>query len=169
MCSARAASTSTSDAVFGVRSSLVAEWVRHEPGRTPDGQPARCRSTPGFRVRPRRLFRLRTNRRQEETNHECTSDRPPHRPRRCRRQLRAASGLTRRRGSRRFASAARSRSPGRCRQPRRSTESSARSTSSRPTSAAAGSGGRWSGCCGTTSPSPSSHARSTSSWSRPTR
>ena len=26
-----------SDAVFGVRSSLVADWVRHEPGRTPDG------------------------------------------------------------------------------------------------------------------------------------
>jgi hydroxyquinol 1,2-dioxygenase len=26
------------DAVFGVRSSLVADWVRHEPGRTPDGQ-----------------------------------------------------------------------------------------------------------------------------------
>ncbi len=25
------------DAVFGVRSSLVAEWVRHEPGPTPDG------------------------------------------------------------------------------------------------------------------------------------
>lgn len=27
-----------SDAVFGVRGSLVADWVRHEPGRTPDGQ-----------------------------------------------------------------------------------------------------------------------------------
>jgi hydroxyquinol 1,2-dioxygenase len=27
-----------SDAVFGVRSSLVADWVRHEPGSTPDGQ-----------------------------------------------------------------------------------------------------------------------------------
>jgi len=27
-----------SDAVFGVHSSLVADWVRHEPGRTPDGQ-----------------------------------------------------------------------------------------------------------------------------------
>jgi hydroxyquinol 1,2-dioxygenase len=26
-----------SDAVFGVRSSLIAEWVRHEPGTTPDG------------------------------------------------------------------------------------------------------------------------------------
>lgn len=26
-----------SDAVFGVRSSLVADWVRHEPGSTPDG------------------------------------------------------------------------------------------------------------------------------------
>ncbi len=26
-----------SDAVFGVRSSLVGEWVRHEPGETPDG------------------------------------------------------------------------------------------------------------------------------------
>ena len=26
-----------SDAVFGVRSSLIAEWVRHEPGPTPDG------------------------------------------------------------------------------------------------------------------------------------
>ncbi|MDX3904203.1 MAG: intradiol ring-cleavage dioxygenase [Pigmentiphaga sp.] len=26
-----------SDAVFGVRSSLVAQWVRHEPGATPDG------------------------------------------------------------------------------------------------------------------------------------
>jgi len=26
-----------SDAVFGVRSSLIADWVRHEPGRTPDG------------------------------------------------------------------------------------------------------------------------------------
>jgi hydroxyquinol 1,2-dioxygenase len=26
------------DAVFGVRSSLVADWVRHDPGRTPDGQ-----------------------------------------------------------------------------------------------------------------------------------
>lgn len=26
------------DAVFGVRSSLVADWVRHERGRTPDGQ-----------------------------------------------------------------------------------------------------------------------------------
>jgi hydroxyquinol 1,2-dioxygenase len=25
------------DAVFGVRSSLVADWVRHAPGRTPDG------------------------------------------------------------------------------------------------------------------------------------
>jgi hydroxyquinol 1,2-dioxygenase len=25
------------DAVFGVRSSLVADWVRHEPGRAPDG------------------------------------------------------------------------------------------------------------------------------------
>jgi hydroxyquinol 1,2-dioxygenase len=25
------------DAVFGVRSSLVTDWVRHEPGRTPDG------------------------------------------------------------------------------------------------------------------------------------
>lgn len=27
-----------SDAVFGVRSSLVANWVRHEPGTAPDGQ-----------------------------------------------------------------------------------------------------------------------------------
>lgn len=27
-----------SDAVFGVRRSLVADWVRHAPGRTPDGQ-----------------------------------------------------------------------------------------------------------------------------------
>ena len=27
-----------SDAVFGVRSSLVADWVRHPAGRTPDGQ-----------------------------------------------------------------------------------------------------------------------------------
>jgi len=26
------------DAVFGVRSSLVADWVRHDAGRTPDGQ-----------------------------------------------------------------------------------------------------------------------------------
>lgn len=26
-----------SDAVFGVRTSLVAEWIRHPPGRTPDG------------------------------------------------------------------------------------------------------------------------------------
>jgi len=26
-----------SDAVFGVRSSLIADWVRHEPGTTPDG------------------------------------------------------------------------------------------------------------------------------------
>jgi hydroxyquinol 1,2-dioxygenase len=26
-----------SDAVFGVRSSLVADWIRHEPGGTPDG------------------------------------------------------------------------------------------------------------------------------------
>jgi hydroxyquinol 1,2-dioxygenase len=26
-----------SDAVFGVRSSLIADWVRHEPGPTPDG------------------------------------------------------------------------------------------------------------------------------------
>jgi hydroxyquinol 1,2-dioxygenase len=26
-----------SDAVFGVRSSLIADWVRHEPGRAPDG------------------------------------------------------------------------------------------------------------------------------------
>ncbi|VCU71297.1 Hydroxyquinol 1,2-dioxygenase [Pigmentiphaga humi] len=26
-----------SDAVFGVRSSLIAQWVRHEPGPTPDG------------------------------------------------------------------------------------------------------------------------------------
>jgi hydroxyquinol 1,2-dioxygenase len=25
------------DAAFGVRSSLVADWVRHGPGRTPDG------------------------------------------------------------------------------------------------------------------------------------
>jgi len=27
-----------SDAVFGVRRSLVADWVRHAPGRAPDGQ-----------------------------------------------------------------------------------------------------------------------------------
>ena len=27
-----------SDAVFGVRSSLVTNWVRHEPGQTPDGK-----------------------------------------------------------------------------------------------------------------------------------
>ena len=27
-----------SDAVFGVRRSLVADWVRHEPGPMPDGQ-----------------------------------------------------------------------------------------------------------------------------------
>lgn len=27
-----------SDAVFGVRSSLIADWVRHEPGITPDGR-----------------------------------------------------------------------------------------------------------------------------------
>ncbi|WP_407364326.1 intradiol ring-cleavage dioxygenase (plasmid) [Pseudomonas luteola] len=27
-----------SDAVFGVRSSLIADWVRHEPGVAPDGQ-----------------------------------------------------------------------------------------------------------------------------------
>lgn len=27
-----------SDAVFGVRNSLIADWVRHEPGTTPDGQ-----------------------------------------------------------------------------------------------------------------------------------
>jgi hydroxyquinol 1,2-dioxygenase len=27
-----------SDAVFGVRSSLIADWVRHEPGRMPDGR-----------------------------------------------------------------------------------------------------------------------------------
>jgi hydroxyquinol 1,2-dioxygenase len=27
-----------SDAVFGVRGSLIADWVRHEPGRTPDGR-----------------------------------------------------------------------------------------------------------------------------------
>jgi len=26
-----------SDAVFGVRSTLIADWVRHEPGRAPDG------------------------------------------------------------------------------------------------------------------------------------
>ena len=26
-----------SDAVFGVRSTLIADWVRHEPGATPDG------------------------------------------------------------------------------------------------------------------------------------
>jgi len=26
------------DAVFGVRSSLVAEWVHHAPGPTPDGR-----------------------------------------------------------------------------------------------------------------------------------
>ena len=26
-----------SDAVFGVRSSLIAQWVRHESGPTPDG------------------------------------------------------------------------------------------------------------------------------------
>ena len=26
-----------SDVVFGVRTALVADWVRHEPGRTPDG------------------------------------------------------------------------------------------------------------------------------------
>jgi hydroxyquinol 1,2-dioxygenase len=26
-----------SDAVFGVRSSLVGEWIEHLPGRTPDG------------------------------------------------------------------------------------------------------------------------------------
>jgi hydroxyquinol 1,2-dioxygenase len=26
-----------SDAVFGVRSSLITEWIRHEPGMTPDG------------------------------------------------------------------------------------------------------------------------------------
>ncbi|MBS0344038.1 MAG: hydroxyquinol 1,2-dioxygenase, partial [Proteobacteria bacterium] len=29
-----------SDAVFGVRSTLVADWVRHEPGPAPDG--TRC-------------------------------------------------------------------------------------------------------------------------------
>jgi hydroxyquinol 1,2-dioxygenase len=29
-----------SDAVFGVRSSLVADWVRHAPGLAPDGQPS---------------------------------------------------------------------------------------------------------------------------------
>lgn len=28
-----------SDAVFGVRSSLIANWVRHEPGTAPDGNP----------------------------------------------------------------------------------------------------------------------------------
>ncbi|MGV3654491.1 MAG: intradiol ring-cleavage dioxygenase [Noviherbaspirillum sp.] len=28
-----------SDAVFGVRSSLIADWVRHEPGTAPDGTP----------------------------------------------------------------------------------------------------------------------------------
>jgi hydroxyquinol 1,2-dioxygenase len=27
-----------SDAVFGVRSTLIADWVRHEPGATPDGK-----------------------------------------------------------------------------------------------------------------------------------
>ena len=26
-----------SDAVFGVRSSLISEWVRHDPGVAPDG------------------------------------------------------------------------------------------------------------------------------------
>ena len=26
-----------SDALFGVRSALVTDWVRHAPGRTPDG------------------------------------------------------------------------------------------------------------------------------------
>ena len=26
-----------SDAVFGVRPSLIADWIRHEPGPTPDG------------------------------------------------------------------------------------------------------------------------------------
>lgn len=26
-----------SDAVFGVRSSLITDWVRHEPGNAPDG------------------------------------------------------------------------------------------------------------------------------------
>jgi hydroxyquinol 1,2-dioxygenase len=26
-----------SDAVFGVRQSLIADWQRHEPGATPDG------------------------------------------------------------------------------------------------------------------------------------
>lgn len=29
-----------SDAVFGVRSSLIADWVRHEPGAMPDGTPS---------------------------------------------------------------------------------------------------------------------------------
>jgi hydroxyquinol 1,2-dioxygenase len=29
-----------SDAVFGVRRSLIADWVRHEPGRMPDGTPS---------------------------------------------------------------------------------------------------------------------------------
>jgi len=28
-----------SDAVFGVRSTLIAEWVHHEPGMAPDGTP----------------------------------------------------------------------------------------------------------------------------------
>jgi hydroxyquinol 1,2-dioxygenase len=28
-----------SDAVFGVRSTLIADWVRHEPGTSPDGTP----------------------------------------------------------------------------------------------------------------------------------
>jgi hydroxyquinol 1,2-dioxygenase len=32
-----------SDAVFGVRPSLIADWVRHEPGRAPDGT---CIDTP---------------------------------------------------------------------------------------------------------------------------
>ncbi len=32
-----------SDAVFGVRSSLVAEWVEHAPGTMPDGQPGAVR------------------------------------------------------------------------------------------------------------------------------
>lgn len=29
-----------SDAVFGVRSTLIADWVRHDPGETPDGKPS---------------------------------------------------------------------------------------------------------------------------------
>ena len=96
------------DAVFGVRSSLVTDWVRHEPGRTPDGHASALPFTTLD-------FAFVLNNTTQETRHDRTSadDEPPHLARRRRgRPGRRRSGLAARsRG--RSASAARSRSPGR--------------------------------------------------------